>query len=316
MEGGRGDGRGPLECRATFLRTGVVGGATGSAYLEVGRSTRMVVSVWGPRQRDRDGEGSSPHEMQLDCHVHLPFARGEAEEAAGSRGTERERTLARQLEQGILPSIQQDRLKKCCVEVQCTILESNGSDFTPAILCTSFALASSNIPLYDLMTSCTLVVVEGRILLDPTAAELARSEDEVSLAYMPSRDQVTFVQACGDWSERSFKECMDNCVDGCKKMRAVMRSFLVELGEGGGRPASHSLDYFQGGGEVCDQGPGAGEDDAGEKAPMSGGDDDEPRREGGGGAARFEESRVSEKLGNLVVADQDLDAELDTLLDV
>jgi exosome complex component MTR3 len=74
------------------------------------------------------------------------------------------------------------------------------------------------------------VSLDHRVLLDPTEQELLSnaSEAQVSVAYMPSRDQVNFVQASGDWGMHSFKEFMDTCLDGCKKMQPILRSCLVE----------------------------------------------------------------------------------------
>ena len=74
------------------------------------------------------------------------------------------------------------------------------------------------------------VSLEHQVLLDPTEQELRsqQSDAQVSVAYMPSRDQVNFVQASGDWSMHSFKDYMDTCLDGCKKMQPILRSCLVE----------------------------------------------------------------------------------------
>ncbi|QDZ22314.1 exosome complex exonuclease [Chloropicon primus] len=233
----REDGRGATECRPTFLRKDVVsGGATGSAYGEFAR-TRVVVSVFGPRPKGKGdhqqqhGPGVDLHGMELDCQVHLPFEGRDAARSgkvgASTAREERERVLGRQLEQSILPSIQQDRLPKTCLEIQCTILESDGNDIGAAIVCASFALATSGIPLYDLVTSCTLACVGNQLVVDPTQAELDESEAEMSLAYMPSRGQVNFVHACGDWSEVSFKDHMDAGVNACKKAHALVKKSLV-----------------------------------------------------------------------------------------
>ena len=222
-------------------------GAAGSAYGEFAK-TRVIVSIFGPRPRDKtareDPGDSNPLGMQLDCQVHLPFYRlGEEEEDQGATGTadradpvgagetasERERRLAKELEQCILPSIQQEKLPKTCVEIQCTILETDGREIGPAIMCASFALAAAEIPLYDLVTYCTLVSLDNQILLDPTLQELQSSECEVSLAYMANRDQINFVRACGEWNDvHSLKESMDTCLDGCKKIQRVMRKCLLD----------------------------------------------------------------------------------------
>ena len=85
------------------------------------------------------------------------------------------------------------------------------------------------------MTHCTLVSVENQVLLDPTVAELQASQVEVSLAYMASRDEVTYVGASGDWGVASLKDCMETCLDGCRKLRQVLRKSLVQEHQGQAR---------------------------------------------------------------------------------
>ena len=66
------------------LRSGVVGGgATGSCYGEFSR-TRVIVSVYGPRPKERDSLRSSvadlkPLAMELQCSVHLAGGQGEGD---------------------------------------------------------------------------------------------------------------------------------------------------------------------------------------------------------------------------------------------
>ena len=68
---------------------------------------------------------------------------------------------------------------------------------------------------------------DGRVLLDPTGGELEACDAEVSVAYLGSRDQVSFLDASGDWSGRSMTECVDTCVEGCRKMQVLVRGALL-----------------------------------------------------------------------------------------
>ena len=343
MDRCRGDGRGPAECRPCFLRTGVVSGATGSAYGECGK-TRAVLSVFGPRPRDKNtgSDSGDPHGMQLDCHVHVPFdGRGAEDDGGGEGMTEAETRLAKQLEQSILPSIRQEGLAKTCVEIHCTVLESDGSEVGPAIVCASFALASSRVPLHGLVTYCTASATGGRVLLDPTRSELEASEAVISAAYMASRDQVTFIEAAGNWSVHSFKDCLDTCLDGCKAMCEALRGSLFELGRKGESikaEQAEPMDAVPSSPESWSEEGGAEEElsDCSDAAlaPQEEGFEEfhsvmeefhsvmEPRHDPvtmEGRSSEPEEPSVTKKLESMVVANEgaeDLDAELDALLDM
>eukprot|EP00212_Chloropicon_laureae_P006809 CAMPEP_0197493314 /NCGR_PEP_ID=MMETSP1311-20131121/21219_1 /TAXON_ID=464262 /ORGANISM="Genus nov. species nov., Strain RCC856" /LENGTH=126 /DNA_ID=CAMNT_0043038543 /DNA_START=1 /DNA_END=382 /DNA_ORIENTATION=- len=112
------------------------------------------------------------------------------------------------------------------------------------IMCASVALANARVPLYDLVASAMVSQRSalaanadtdgaddnaegdsgaGAWLLDPTAKELDGARASVAVAYMAARNQVTLVDASGDWdTPQALKECMDTCVDGCKKMRPIL----------------------------------------------------------------------------------------------
>ena len=192
--------------------------ATGSAYGEFPGSARVLVSVFGPRPRSID------ESTCLSTRVHLPFCKkkkkkgtkGGGEGGGGGReeGKE-ERALEMALEAALLPSIKDDGLEKTTVEIQCTLLESLDSchpadkALGPMILVSSIALASSSIPLLDLVTF----------------AELG----SIKLAYMPSRDQLTYLAGYeGDWTGESLAGTMQVLVDGCKKIHPIMRKCLID----------------------------------------------------------------------------------------
>ena len=247
MEEERADGRTSPECRPTYLRTDVVSGATGSAYGEFGR-TKVVVSVFGPRRRDRPTAGGAAAGLQLECHVRIPFrsenaikvevgddagASEQQHRQRGSRGASAaagdEIALSDAVRRALLPSIQEHKLLKTCLEVQCTVVESDGSEIGPIIVCASLALAASGVPLYDLVTCCRVACVgRGRFVMDPTGSECRIANASMTVAFMPSRKEVCYLDAVGDCGGVSpFGECFDACLDGCHKVLPLMRKCLL-----------------------------------------------------------------------------------------
>jgi len=158
---------------------------------------------------------------------------------------------------------------------------------------------------------------------------------------MASRDQVTFIEAAGNWSVHSFKDCLDTCLDGCKAMCEALRGSLFELGRKGESikaEQAEPMDAVPSSPESWSEEGGAEEElsDCSDAAlaPQEEGFEEfhsvmeefhsvmEPRHDPvtmEGRSSEPEEPSVTKKLESMVVANEgaeDLDAELDALLDM
>lgn len=142
------------ELRAAFLQLGVVSGAAGSAYVELGR-TRVVCSAFGPRADTRSRREFS-NQGQLVCDVKFaPFA-----ERAGRRERAQdadELELSAVLAQALSPAVMLHKLPKCVMSLYVVVLESDGGELAAAITCASLALVDAAVEMYDIVTAATAV---------------------------------------------------------------------------------------------------------------------------------------------------------------
>ena len=101
------------------------------------------------------------------------------------------------------------------------------------------ALANAGIEMYDLVSSCSVVQLPNETLvLDPTSAEEKAQTALVTVAFMPSLNEVTQLyqdgeieyskmQEVGAWENLTLK-AVEMCVDGCAKLHQLMRSTLLK----------------------------------------------------------------------------------------
>lgn len=220
----RSDGRRIHQCRPSFLRTGAVSSASGSAYAEYG-NTKVIVSVFGPRESKKAMMYSDTG--RLNCNVnYATFAtpiRGQAHETKDLSST-----LHKALEGAIILK----SFPKTNVDVFALVLESGGSDLPVVISCASLALADAGIMLYDMVTSVSVSLFGKDFLIDPISEEESYQDGNLMITFMPSRNEVTQMTVTGEWSTPKIHEAMQLCLDACSKLGKIMRSCLKEAASG------------------------------------------------------------------------------------
>ncbi|TDH70164.1 hypothetical protein CCR75_003988 [Bremia lactucae] len=209
------------DIRHPYMQLGAVSGASGSAYVEQGR-TRVVCAVYGPRTDTRARREFSK-DGQLVCDVKFaPFADKLTRRERGQDPDEME--LSAIVEEALAPAVMLHKLPKCVLSVFVTILEDDGGALAAAINCTSLALADAAVEMYDLVTASSASIVNGAVVLDPSREEELRGDATMVLAYMPSMGRVTYMLQAGKIVHTQLQEAVDLCTDAC---RGVTRSLLT-----------------------------------------------------------------------------------------
>jgi exosome complex component MTR3 len=162
-----------------------------------------------------------------------------------------ESDLSRRLTAALLPVLILEKYPKCTIVVNATVLQDDGSCLSAAILAASMALVDGRVELRDLVTSCTVAVVEANAgnddddsdddednkwvyLADPTQHEIHGSEAAattsggssvalICLAMTPNHKEVTLWSQSGRLSSEMAAKAMDLCRDGCRTMHKFMR---------------------------------------------------------------------------------------------
>jgi exosome complex component MTR3 len=68
--------------------------------------------------------------------------------------------------------------------------------------------------------------VEGALLLDPTADEVAREEAGLALALLPTTNEVSQLVSRGRWGERELRDALELAMGGCAQLEAAARQCL------------------------------------------------------------------------------------------
>lgn len=168
--GSRKDGRALSEARSMcmfFARTDMVSQAKGSAYVEL-KKTKVVCSVFDPREIPHQNEFSQLG--QLYCEVKFAPFSCPRERRPHAPDTE-EKALSVALRQALEPAVCRHLFPNYQIDVFIYILEHDGACLAAAINAAGLALGDAAVPMYDIITACSLAVIGDKTFIDPTEAE-------------------------------------------------------------------------------------------------------------------------------------------------
>lgn len=179
--GKRKDGRELNEARSMcmfFARTDMVSQAKGSAYVEL-RKTKVVCSVFDPREIPHQNEFRQLG--QLYCEVKFaPFSCPRKRRPYVPDVEEKALSVA--LRQALEPAVCRHFFPNYQIDVLIYILEHDGSCLAAAINAAGLALANAAVPMFDVITSCSVAVIGNKMFIDPTEIEehMAKNSTEVN----------------------------------------------------------------------------------------------------------------------------------------
>eukprot|EP01119_Soliformovum_irregulare_P009323 TRINITY_DN22551_c0_g1_i2.p1 TRINITY_DN22551_c0_g1~~TRINITY_DN22551_c0_g1_i2.p1 ORF type:complete len:252 (+),score=43.88 TRINITY_DN22551_c0_g1_i2:112-867(+) len=217
----RNDGRVRTDMRPMFMKTGIVTQATGSAYLEL-NNTKVVVAVYGPRQK-------ANMEFSETGRIHCEFKYASFSDVSVPRSIQESenKTFSLQMLQALQASVIVERFPKSLLDVTALVIESDGGALGVAITCASLALANAGIEMYDLVASCSVAQIGTQMRLDPVAIEEKQQSAAVTVAYMPSLNEVTQLRLDGEMEFERAQDAIDLGIDGCVKIHQLMKQHLL-----------------------------------------------------------------------------------------
>ncbi|XP_066569596.1 exosome complex component MTR3 [Amia ocellicauda] len=224
--------RGQADVRPMFARCGLVSQAKGSAYIEAG-STKLICSVYGPRETERKDDVDMKTGRLVCDFRFAPFScqkRGAWIQGSG------EKDLSLGLLESLQPAVCLHKYPRSQVEVNVVVLENDGSVLSHAVTCAALALADAGIEMYDLVLGCALRQDGPTYLLDPTfpeesgawAAGYGDNQGRVSVALLPSLNQVSGLQSDGEMGEDTLVEAVRACIEGCHRLYPVIQQTLLK----------------------------------------------------------------------------------------
>jgi len=220
--------------RPLFLKAGVISQARGSAYIEMDQ-TKAICAVYGPREVQRREEFSL--KGQLTCE--MKFATFSSKLRSQHQQDSTEKDLSVQMLEALEPAVCLHKYPKAQINIYVTVLQHDGAALSACILCASLALASAGVEMYDLVIASTAAVYDSLCLSDPTSQEeesiLANESTEssgscgmVTLALLPSLNQVSALTSDGAIQFDTINKTVKVCTDNCLKLYPVLQQTLVK----------------------------------------------------------------------------------------
>lgn len=263
--------------RPLHIATKVLSQSAGSCLLEIGY-TKILVSVHGPRSpsassssggastssSDKSASLLNHSQGSLQCHVRYAPTFGkqfttsslthprpldlskntqilQSMTASNSNNASNEEMeLSVRLHDALISSIILQQFPKCVVDVHVMILQSDGSIFSSLVVASSLALADAAIECQDLVTACTVAVLEQpqsstststsssySCIADPTEQEILHAKGVVTLAMLANSRQVTYWDVEGRLPSATVQNALDIGKQGCHTIHKFMRDCLI-----------------------------------------------------------------------------------------
>lgn len=221
-DGIRHDGRRLDELRPVRMEVGVLSNASGSAYVEFGK-TRVIAAVYGPREPPQRYM-VLPHRAVLRCRYHMaPFSTDERKNPAPSR---REIEISKVIREALEPVVMSEAFPRTSIDVFIEVISADGGTRTAALNAASLALADAGVPMRDLVAAVAVGKVDGYLVLDIDQVEDNYGEADMPVAMAPSLNMVTLLQLNGVLSPQEFSQALNLALKGVNEVYKLQKETL------------------------------------------------------------------------------------------
>ena len=227
------DGRTDRQWRPVVIELGVVHGASGSAYIEIGH-TKVICSIHGPHTAVGRGGVAFSDLGQIDCDFrYAPFACPISQQEQGGYGSSGispvEKQLAQTLADALSSSIRLEKYPKSIISIHIVVLQCCGNELAAAISCASLALTDAAVEQFHTVTACTVLCSPSdRLLVDPTAEEEALGHAGSILLSCGSPDSITQLQISGRIEAEAVPAMTQLAISGCIFMQQIVNQTMKE----------------------------------------------------------------------------------------
>uniref|UniRef100_A0A5S6QU94 RNase_PH domain-containing protein n=1 Tax=Trichuris muris TaxID=70415 RepID=A0A5S6QU94_TRIMR len=206
-----------------FAKCNMIPSAVGSAYMEV-EKTKVMCCVTRPLETPASADGpegsrATPGALAVTVR-YAPYAKRERiHRTRRDAALEEESKIKRFVQIGFGPVVLLSCYPSSQIELTISVLQDDGNALIAALNCSTLALASGKIEMYDLLISGTMVF--------PTA----HSEKAVlTVSTMLALEQFCFVHMEGEVTESEFREALETLRHLLATMvYPVMRSTLIDF---------------------------------------------------------------------------------------
>jgi len=226
------DGRKPHEVRPLVYQSGeIVAGADGSASVSMGL-TKAVASVYGPRPFGKKQQTVTSAAVVAVEYRTATFS--SIDRRRRSKGDRQSQERALWLQKVFEHAILVEQYPRSQIEILVEVLQQDGSPVSACINAVTLALVNAGIPLRDMVTSCTLGLMDTKTVL----VDLNNSEQEngagsaqIILATHPRSGKVCLCEVEAKVSVGAFEEACRLGTASCLEIAQGMRQHVLEYAD-------------------------------------------------------------------------------------
>ena len=224
VNGKRLDGRDLHEFREMSLEIGSLKRAVGSAIFRFG-NTYALSAVYGPRPF-HPKHRQNPQKAVLRCRYSMaPFSTYERVRPGISR---RSVEISKVLNEALSNVIFFEDYPKTGIDVFVEILQADASTRTAGLNAASLALADAGVPMRDLISSCSVGRVDGKIILDLDGVEDNYGEVDMAVATIGNQDKIVLLQMDGTITKEELAKMLELAKKGCYEIYDKQKKVLKE----------------------------------------------------------------------------------------
>ena len=228
IKGKRLDGRKVDETRPVEIEINPLVNANGSATFSFGNS-KAIAGVFGPRdlhQRWRQ----NPQRGIISCkYTMLPFSTTERIRPGHSR---RSTEISKVITEAFTHVVTLEEFPKSIVDVFINILQADASTRCAAINAASLAVALAGVPMKNLITSCSVGKIDGKLVVDLFNVEDNYGDVDLAVSCIGDTDRYVTLQMDGIISKDEFFKALEMTNKTCKEIfekqkEALKKKYIV-----------------------------------------------------------------------------------------
>ncbi|KAK2197373.1 bifunctional Exoribonuclease [Babesia duncani] len=235
IDGLRIDGRKPNEVRLIEVSCGTECNINPQIYDGVAQIvhglTKVSAYVKGPieatRQRNKAPGFNNADAVDINCEIIFSNEKQ-------SRGSKNDR-LAADLMYAIKSTFEKNILahlyKKLVLHVIINVINADGALKAAVLNATCVALVDAGIALRDMISSCTAVYLNSRILIDPNQQESNASIVELTLSTCVTSQEIAYIDLKSRYAIDDVNELMKACIQGASQFTYHAKTKLLNYAE-------------------------------------------------------------------------------------
>ena len=226
------DGRRPQEIRPLDCQSGdIVSGADGSASVSMG-ITKAIAYVYGPRPLSKRQQSSTGNAAVIVEYRTATF--GAIDRRRKSKGDRQSQEKALWIQKIFEEVILTDQFPRSQIEIFVEVLQQDGSPVSAAINAVTLALINTGIPMRDIVSSCTLGLMDSTSILvdlNNSEAENGAGSAQITVATYSRTGRICLCEVESKVPFNAFEEALRLGVSSCSEIAQVMRGHVAEYAE-------------------------------------------------------------------------------------